>query len=484
MWIALIVLVGYFSLLMLISRLTTGKESNNASFFTANRQSPWYLVAFGMIGASLSGVTFISVPGWVESRAFSYMQMVMGYLAGYAVIAFVLLPLYYKLNLISIYTYLQKRFGEHTYLTGAVFFLISRMLGSAFRLYIVALVLQLLLFDPLGLPFYVSVVSTVFLIWLYTFRGGIKTIIYTDTLQTLFMLLALGFSFYYLHQYLSPEVSAVQYISSHEWSRVFFWEDFSSESRHFIKQFIGGMFITITMTGLDQDMMQKNLTCKSLGEAQKNMFWFSVFLLPVNLLFLALGIYLYDFAQLTGLEATGDALFPTVAFSEAVPLWVGVVFLLGLVAAAYSSADSALTAMTTSFCVDILKMDNSSKRKNVVTRKWTHAVISVVLILIVISFAYLVSDNVIQEIFTVATFTYGPLLGLFAFGLFTNKKVPDTAIPYLAVLAPVLSYLLYANGEKWFGYVFSFELLLINGFFMFASLGIAGLFKKVGYEQR
>jgi solute:Na+ symporter, SSS family len=477
MWIAVIVLLGYFGLLMLISHFTSKSDAGNAVFFTANRQSPWFLVAFGMIGASLSGVTFISVPGWVENRAFSYMQMVMGYLAGYAVIAFVLLPLYYRLNLISIYSYLQQRFGPKTYRTGAVFFLVSRMLGSAFRLYIVALVLQLLVFDPLDLPFYIAVFSTVFLIWLYTFRGGMKTIIYTDTLQTFFMLLALGFSFYYLHQYLSPNKTVVEYVFAHEWSKVFFFENFGTESRHFVKQFVGGMFITITMTGLDQDMMQKNLTCKSLGEAQKNMFWFSVFLVPINLLFLALGVYLYDFAQLTNISASGDTLFPTVAFSEAVPVWVGVVFLLGLVAAAYSSADSALTAMTTSFCVDILGMNDEHNKQNIRTRKLIHAAVSVLLIIIVILFAYLVSDNVIKEIFTVATFTYGPLLGLFAFGLFSKKNSPDYFIPYFAILAPLLSYLLYANGEKWFGYVFSFELLLINGSLMFISLWLSSILK-------
>lgn len=477
MWIALSVLLGYFAVLMLISFISTKKSADNATFFTANRQSPWYLVAFGMIGASLSGVTFISVPGWVENRAFSYMQMVFGYLAGYAVIAGILLPLYYRLNLISIYGYFESRFGPKAYRTGAVFFLLSRMLGSAFRLYIVALVLQLLVFDPLGLPFYVAVLSTVFLIWLYTFRGGIQTIIYTDTLQTLFMLLALGFSFYYLHHFLSPEVGPVDYVMNHEWSQIFFWDSFGTEPRHFIKQFIGGMFITITMTGMDQDMMQKNLTCKSLADARKNMFWFSILLVPVNLLFLALGIYLYDFANVYGLDVQGDALFPTVAFSEVVPIWVGIVFLLGLVAAAYSSADSALTAMTTSFCVDILKIKNHADQRSIRIRKATHIGISVSLAIIVILFAYVVSDNVIQEIFTVATFTYGPLLGLFAFGLFSSRKVPDKFIPFMAVIAPVISYLLYRYGEVWFNYVFSFELLLINGMIMFIGLWIAGYFK-------
>lgn len=466
---ALIVIAAYFAVLVIISRLTAGK-ADNATFFTANRQSPWYLVAFGMIGASLSGVTFISVPGWVATNEFSYMQMVLGYLAGYAVISFVLLPLYYKLNLVSIYGYLHQRFGYRSYQTGAWFFLLSRMLGSAFRLYIVALVLQLLVFDAMGLPFWVAVLSTILLIWLYTFRGGIKTIIYTDTLQTLFMLLALGFTFYYLHGVLSPDKGVVAYVSDHQWSRVFFWDNFGNEPRHFIKQFIGGMFITITMTGLDQDMMQKNLTCKNLGDARKNMMWFSLCLLPVNLLFLGLGVYLYDYAALMNIPAAGDELFAAVAFSEGLPTWIGVVFLLGLVAAAYSSADSALTAMTTSFCVDILGMDHTAGERGIRTRKWVHVGISLFLVFVVVAFRYFVSESVIKEIFTVATFTYGPLLGLYAFGLFSKRVVIDRFVPYLAIAAPAVSGLLYAFGPQWFGYTFSFELLLINGSLMFFGL--------------
>ena len=467
--IAMLVIVLYFGVLIVISRLTSSK-ADNATFFTANRQSPWYLVAFGMIGASLSGVTFISVPGWVDTNAFSYMQMVLGYMLGYFVIAYVLLPLYYRLNLVSIYGYLQQRFGEKSYFTGSVFFLISRMLGSAFRLYIVALVLQLLVFDALGLPFWLAVVTTVGLIWLYTFRGGIATIIYTDTLQTLFMLLALGFSFYYLHGLVSPDQTFVGYVGSHEWSQVFFWDDFKIEPRHFIKQFIGGMFITITMTGLDQDMMQKNLTCKTLGDSRKNMFWFSLCLLPVNLLFLVLGLYLYDYAAIAGISAQGDALFPTVAFSEAMPVWLGIVFLLGLVAAAYSSADSALTAMTTSFCVDILGMKSAAEKREIRTRKLVHIGISISLAVIVILFKYLVSESVIKEIFTMATFTYGPLLGMYAFGLFTRRNVKDRLVPVMAILAPAISFLLYTFGPQWFGYTFSFELLLINGALMYFGL--------------
>lgn len=466
---AVIVIIGYFALLVIISRLTAGK-ADNATFFTANRQSPWYLVAFGMIGASLSGVTFISVPGWVATNSFSYMQMVLGYLAGYAVITFVLLPLYYRLNLVSIYGYLHQRFGFRSYQTGAWFFLLSRMLGSAFRLYIVALVLQLLIFDALGLPFWLAVLTTILLIWLYTFRGGIKTIIYTDTLQTLFMLLALGFTLYFLHGILADGQNPVRYISSHEWSQVFFWDNFGSEPRHFIKQFIGGMFITITMTGLDQDMMQKNLTCKNLADARKNMIWFSLLLVPVNLLFLSLGVYLYDYATMMNVPAVGDELFAAVVFSEGLPTWIGVVFLLGLVAAAYSSADSALTAMTTSFCVDILGMSKETTKRSLQTRKWVHVGISLTLLFVVVVFKYFVSESVIKEIFTVATFTYGPLLGMYAFGLFTRRNVNDRLVPVAALLAPIISGLLYAFGPKWFGYTFSFELLLINGTLMFAGL--------------
>ncbi|MCC5917087.1 MAG: sodium:solute symporter [Cryomorphaceae bacterium] len=467
--IPILIITLYFLVLILISKLTTGK-GDNSTFFTANRQSPWYLVAFGMIGASLSGVTFISVPGWVEGKQFSYMQMVFGYMLGYFIIANVLLPLYYRLNLVSIYGYLKKRYGPNAYLTGSSFFLLSRMLGSAFRLYIVALVLQILVFDAMGLPFWVAVVTTIGLIWLYTRKGGIATIIYTDTLQTLFMLLALGFSFYYLHQMIQPEQGFISYIQTHPWSKTFFWDDFGLDSRHFIKQFTGGMFIAIAMTGLDQDMMQKNLTCRNLGDARKNMFWFALCLLPVNLLFLMLGIYLYDYAAIAGLSASGDSLFAAVAFSENMPVWIGVVFLLGLVAAAYSSADSALAAMTTSFCVDILQMKNTESAKSVTTRKRIHILISVVLALFVILFRYVVSENVIQEIFTVATFTYGPLLGLYAFGLFTKLEVNDKYIPIAAIAAPLISLLFYFKGEQWLGYNFSFELLPLNGGLMFLGL--------------
>jgi Na+/proline symporter len=466
----LLLISAYFSVLILISFIT-GKKSDNDAFFKGNKQSPWYIVAFGMIGASLSGVTFISVPGWIEASQFSYMQVVLGYIVGYFVIGTVLLPLYYKLNLTSIYTYLEERFGNYSYKTGASFFLISRVIGASFRLYLVANVLQIMLFNEFGIAFWQTVTITVLLIWLYTFKSGIKTIIWTDTLQTLFMLVAVGVTIYFVSTKLGIQGgNLLGYILDSDLSKTFFFDDYKA-GNYFWKQFISGAFIAIVMTGLDQDMMQKNLSCKTLKDAQKNMFWFTIVLTIVNFVFLSLGLLLTVYAQQNGIDAHKDDLFPILAKNH---LGVGVLsfFILGLIAAAYSSADSALTALTTSFSVDILDIEKKYDTiKQVIIRKRIHILISLLLILVIISFKYLIKDeSVIAKLFVFAGYTYGPLLGLYSFGLFTKWKVKDKWVPLIAILSPVLSYIISINSSKWFGFEFGFFILILNGFLTFLGL--------------
>ena len=454
-------IVTYFLFLYLISFLT-GKNDENESFFLGNKSSPWYIVAFGMIGTSLSGVTFISVPGWVESSQFSYMQMVLGYMLGYAFIGTVLLPLYYKLNLTSIYTYLEERFGKLSYKTGSMFFIISRTIGASFRLYIVARVLHLSIFENWGAPFFLTVLVTISLIWLYTFRGGIKTIIWTDTLQTFFMLLALIISVYLIGKDLGLNyANIIPFISESKYSKIFFWEG----DQHFFRRFFTGAFIAIVMTGLDQDMMQKNLSCKNINEAQKNMFYFSISLIFVNLMFLCLGALLYSIAgKYDILFLKPDDLFPAVVLSETLGFPIIIIFILGLIAAAYSSADSALTSLTTSFSIDILNI-NIKDRGSIIIRKYVHLVFSVIIFSVIILLDIINDQSIISAIFSVAGYTYGPLLGLYFFGLFTSYKVNDKLVPYLAIFAPVLSYII----QLYFSV--GFEILLVN-----ASIVCVGLF--------
>lgn len=467
----LILIAAYFAVLILISYFT-GRGGSNAEFFKANKQAPWYLVAFGMIGASLSGITFISIPGIVETDSFSYFQVVLGYTVGYAVIGQVLLPLYYKLNLTSIYTYLDTRFGNASYKTGASFFLLSRVVGASFRLFLVANVLQLIVFDALGVPYYITVSITILLIWLYTFKSGIKTIVWTDTLQTFFMLLALGITIYFISEDLGFSVAnLMNYLAESEHSQIFFFDDWKSKD-HFGKQFLSGAFIAIVMTGLDQDMMQKNLTCRSLKDAQKNMFWFTIVLVFVNFLFLALGVLLTDYADLNGITETKDELFPAIAASGNLGFAVAVFFILGLIAAAYSSADSALTSLTTSFSIDILDIEKKyDEKKQIRIRKQIHIAISVLLILVMLVFKYAIADkSVINKLFQFAGYTYGPLLGLYAFGLFTKWQVKDKLVPIIAILAPVLSYIISVNSLAWLGFEFGFFILILNGFLTFLGL--------------
>ena len=473
----LLLITGYFGVLILISFLT-GKNNSNKTFFTANKQSPWYLVAFGMIGATLSGVTFISVPGWVEKASFSYVQMMLGFIVGYLVIARVLLPLYYRLNLTSIYTYLEGRFGKYSYKTGASYFLISRTIGASFRLFLVANVLQFIVFDKLtffgeqGVPYWITVTITILLIWLYTFRTGIKTIIWTDTLQTAFMLISVGLTIYLISSKLNLSLSGVfETIIDSPQSKAFFFDDLK-DGKYFFKQFLAGVFMAIVMTGLDQDMMQKNLTCKSLKDAQKNMYWFTLIIFIVNLFFLSLGVLLNKYAALKGIEASGDKLFTNIAMTSDLGIWVAGFFILGLIAAAYSSADSALTALTTSFSIDILDIEKKydiEKQKKI--RQIVHVTYSVILIIVVVTFKYLINDpSVISSLFKIAGFTYGPLLGLYAFGLFTKHKVRDKLVPVIAVLSVLASVLLDKYSNDLFNFKFGFFILIINGLFTFIGL--------------
>jgi Na+/proline symporter len=459
--------------MLIVISLITSKGATSQTFFTGNRQSPWYLVAFGMIGTSLSGVTFISIPGEVGTSQFAYFQVVLGYIIGYTVIRKVLLPLYYKMNLVSIYEYLDSRFGFWAYKSGAFFFLLSRVIGASFRLFLAATVLQLAIFDPIGIPFWVTVLVTIFLIWIYTFKGGIKTIVWTDTLQTIFLLSSVGFTIYYISRELEMSLFGLtELVTTSNYSRIFVW-DWQSPY-NFFKQFVSGAFIAIVMTGLDQDLMQKNLTCRSLGDAQKNMFWFTILLVIVNFCFLTLGALLYLFAEFKGiaLPARTDELFPMLAVHH-LPLVLGVAFILGIIAAAYASSDSALAALTTSYCVDFLgfkQTDKESPQRNR-TRIGVHLGFSLLICVVIILFRAINDESVITAVFKAAGYTYGPLLGLFAFGLFTRRMVRDRGIPFVCVLSPILSYILNINSKTLFaGYEFGFEILIVNGLLTFVGL--------------
>ncbi len=479
---------GYFLLLLLISYFT-GKNDSNLDFFKAGKQSPWYLVAFGMVGASLSGVTFISVPGWVADSEFSYMQVVFGYFLGYMVTAYVLLPIYYRQNVTSIYEYLDTRFGFVSYKVGAVSFFVSRVLGAAFRLFLVAIVLQQFVFDAWGVPFEVTVTLSILLIWIYTFRGGIKTIVWTDTLQTLFMLISVGLSIYFILKQL--DWSFGEFLASNElktYSKIVFVDDFLAKN-HLIKSFLGGMFVTICMTGLDQDMMQKNLTCKTLQDSQKNMVSFSIVMVIVTFVFMLLGALLYIYAErfeialpLMDGKPKSDLLFPEIALNSDLGITVAATFMLGLIAAAYSSADSALTSLTTSFCVDFLGIDKKPEAKQRKIRKTTHVGMSILLILVVIVFKHVLDTNVIDGLLQVAGYTYGPLLGLFAFGIFTKHELKDRYV-WIVALMSVLTILGLANvpAEKLGGYQVGYELLPINGLLTFIGLW---LIRKKGKRSK
>ena len=464
----LIIILAYFAILFGISRLTS-KKADNSTFYRANRRAPWYMVAFGMIGASISGVTFVSVPGMVLTSQMTYLQMCLGFIVGYLVIAFVLLPLYYRLNVTTIYTYLGQRLGQRSYLTGASFFLLSKMTGAAVRFYVVCIILQQFVFSPAGIPFAVNVVVMVLLIWLYTRRGGIGTLVFTDSFQTLCLFTALILIILSVIDQMHLSVSeAITTIANSEMSRIFVFDDWVSP-HNFWKQFLSGVFVAIVMTGLDQDMMQKNLTCKTLRDAQKDMCTYGMAFVPANLLFLSLGILL---AILAGGEVTmkGDALLPTYiqSCSDLSPLTAHLLplfFAIGIVAASFSSADSALTSLTTCFCVDICRQpDNEALRKKM------HVVMCGFFMLFILLFRQLNSTSLIDAIYILASYTYGPLLGLFVFGLFTKKQPNDRLVPYICIVSPLLCYALDMVALRLWDYHFGYELLMLNGLLTFAGL--------------
>ena len=473
----LLLIASYFCVLLAIAYFT-GKNDSNEAFFRANKKSPWYVVAFGMIGASLSGVTFISVPGWVQSSQFSYMQIVIGYLFGYFVIAYVLIPIYYNLKVTSIYEFLKLRFGTVAHKTGAFFFFISRILGASFRLFLVASVLQYFIFDAWNIPFEVTVILSILLIWIYTFKGGIKTIVWTDTLQTLFMLIAVFATIFIIINKLNWSVADIFASAEFEkYSKIIFTDSFN-DKKHVLKSFFGGMFIAIAMTGLDQDMMQKNLTCKNIKESQWNVISLGFVLILINFVFLTLGALLFIYAEKFGVAVPTvdgtiktDLLYPEIALNGDLGITIGIVFVLGLIAAAYSSADSALTSLTTSFCIDFLDIENKEQSKQKAIRKKTHIAISILLVIVIIIFRYALEDNIISSLLQVASYTYGPLLGLFAFGIFTKINIKDKYVWIVAVVSVIATYFINAYSETLLnGYVFGYELLIVNGIITFLGL--------------
>jgi Na+/proline symporter len=466
------ILLGYFAMLLTVAWFTS-RNADSETFFTAHKSSPWYLVAFGMIGTTISGITFISVPGAVGKSDFSYFQVILGNLAGYLVVAAVLLPLYYRMNLISIYTYLEKRFGFWSYKTGSAYFLLSRTIGAAFRLFLAVVVLQLFLFNNFNVPFWLVVMISLGLIWVYTFRGGVKTVIWTDSFQTLFLVAALVMSMVFIAQKLNLQSlgEVTNAVQNSPYARVFFFDDANSPN-FFWKKFLAGIFLVVAMVGLDQDLMQKNLTCKNIGEAQKNMFSFVGVFLLVNGLFISLGALLYIFAEKEGIKipANRDFLYPTLAlnyFGTA----AGIFFLLGITASSYASSDSALAALTTAFCIDFLDFKSKDEPTRQRLKFWVHLGFSVLLFFIILLFKALNDDSVVNAVFKVAGYTYGPLLGMFSFGLLTKRQVRDNWVPLICLISPLVCFVINQNSRAWFnGYQFDFELLILNGFLTFLGL--------------
>ena len=464
--VIIVTILAYFCILLVFSRFTS-RRATNSTFYRADRRSPWYMVAFGMIGASISGITFVSVPGMAVKTDMTYLQMCFGFIFGYLIVAFVLLPVYYRLNLTTIYTYLQTRLGQRAYKTGSSFFLLSKLIGAAVRFYVVCIILQRFVLDQLGIPFLVTVVFMVGLIWLYTRKGGIKTLVWTDSFQTLCMFLALILIIFHvmtaLHLNLNQAVTA---IANDSHSRVFIWQDWASK-QNFWKMFLSGIFIVIVMTGLDQDMMQKNLTCKSLREAQKDMCSYGLAFVPANLLFLSLGILLMMLSHREGIAipCATDDLLPMFAATGSLGSLVIVLFTIGIVAASFSSADSAMTALTTTWCVDIMEKKDDEK-----LRKRTHLGFALLFVVFILAFKALNSTSVIDAIYIICSYTYGPLLGLFAFGLFTRWQVKDRYVPYIAMISPVICFAIETITRQTTEYEFGYELLMVNGLLTFVGL--------------
>ena len=479
-YIILSIIAIYFGILLLIAWITGRKSTSNDAFFLGNRKSPWYIVSIGMIGTSLSGVTFVSVPGMVRSIDMTYMQTVFGFFFGYILIAKVLLPLYYKLKLTSIYSYLGDRIGKRSYKTGASFFLLSKIVGAAARLYLVVLILQHYVFSTWNIPFWVTVIISIFLVWLYTYRSGIKTIIWTDTLQALCLVAMLVVIIWKVKDAMELDMGGmVQTLTENPHFRIFEFNDWHS-TQHFVKQFFSGIFITIVMTGLDQDMMQKNLSCKSLKDAQKNMYTYGFAFTPVNFLFLALGVLLLSLASQKNIElpALNDDILPMFCTSGILGPSILIFFTIGIIAAAFSSADSALTALTTSFCVDILGVEKEEANKAKRTRLMVHLLISALFAIIILIFKAVNSRSVIDAIYMIASYTYGPLLGLFVFGLFTKKQPRDKYVPYICILSPLICFATDYLVKQHTGYAFGYEMLMLNGAITFFGLWAASVKHK------
>lgn len=466
-------IVGYFLILLVVSHFTS-RDTTNDSFFRAGRQSPWYLVAFGMIGTSVSGVSFVSVPGYVGATQMTYLQMCIGFFFGYVTIAFVLLPMYYRRGLTTIYTYLDERFGSSSHKIGSIFFLISKLTGACARFFLVSLILQQFVFDSLGVPYVISTLVLLLLVWLYTRRAGVKTLIYTDSLQTLCMLAALVVVVVLIAKQMGLDFSGLCHtVSESVYGRVFVFDDWMSKQA-FWKQFLSGVFVAIVMTGLDQDMMQKNLTCKNIKEAQKDMCSYGFCFLPVNLLFLVLGVLLYTFAIHEGiaLPENTDNMFPMLVQKGYFGYGMTILFVLGITAAAFSSVDSALTALTTSFCIDILGIEKKGfgEKKALKTRHKVHIGVIITFVLFILLFKSLNSTSVIDAIYMMASYTYGPLLGLFAFGLFTKRMPKDHFVPVVCVLSPIVCYVVSLIIPMFTSYQLGYELLMLNGLLTFFGL--------------
>jgi Na+/proline symporter len=474
--VVFITVISYLALLFTISYIA-GRHADNTGFFIGGRKSPWWAVSIATIGATMSGVTFVSVPGMVATSAFGYLQMVLGFTAGYVIIAFVLVPLFYRKDLVSIYGYLDSRFGLSAYKTGAWLFFISKMLGASVRLFLVCIALQLLVFTPFHLPFILNVILTVFLVWIYTFRGGVKSIIWTDVLKTVCIVASVVLCIFYIASSLNLSFGEMaENVRHSSMSRIFFFDDIN-DKEYFFKQFFAGVFTVIAMTGLDQDMMQRNLSCKNSHDSQKNMLISSVCQLFVILLFLILGVLLYQFAEVKGIQETGDKLFPAVATSAYFPMIVGILFIIGLTASAYSAAGSALTSLTTSFTVDILGIKNKSDKQVTSLRQKVHALMAIIMAITIFLFGLINSTSVIDAVYILASYTYGPILGLFAFGIILKSPVRNRWIPLVVILSPVLCFIIQQNSERWFnGYHMSYELLILNAAFTF--IGLCLLIKK------
>ena len=479
--VASITVLLYLAFLFAISYITS-RKNDNSGFFVGGRQSSWIVVSIATIGSTISGVTFVSVPGMVQTNGFAYLQMVMGFVVGQFLIAYVLVPMYYRLKLVSVYEYLKERFGMNSYHTGAWFFSISKMLGAAVRVYLVCLTLQILIFEPLGIPFILNAAVTMLVVWLYTYRGGVKTVIWTDLFKTLCLVLSVVLCIYFIAQGMGYNLAGVcQSVFSDDMSRIFFFDDIN-DRRFFPKQFFAGVFTIIATTGLDQDLMQRNLSCKNSSESRKNMMVSILLQFIVISLFLMLGVLLYTYASFIGLDSSGykgDEIFTKIATGGYLPMAVGILFLIGLIAAAFGAAGSALTALTTSFTVDILNADRSDETATARKRKMVHVFMALVMALVIYMFNRFNNTSVIDAVYILASYTYGPILGMFVFGIFINRQVKDKWIPLVAIIAPILCFIVDRNSQEWFnGYRFSYELLILNAAFTFVGLYILSSSRK------